>query len=58
MACRLYGAKPLSEPMLGISLMGTLGVSFSEIVNKINITTVYKVEKVSGGDIPRFYSVV
>ena len=24
MACRLYGAKPLSEPMLGISLMGTL----------------------------------
>ena len=33
MACRLDGAKPLSEPMLdGILLIGPLGTNFSEIL--------------------------
>ena len=34
MTCRMVGAKPLSEPMLGLSI-GTLGTNFSEILIEI-----------------------
>ena len=34
MACRLFGAKPLSEPMLGYCLLD-IGAPFSEILTKI-----------------------
>ena len=36
MACRLDGAKPLSEPNAGILLIGTLGTNFSEILIEIH----------------------
>ena len=35
MACRLTGAKPLSEPNAGILLIGPLGTNFSEILIEI-----------------------
>ena len=35
MTCRLYGAKPLSEPMLGYYQLGPLWTNFSEILIKI-----------------------
>ena len=35
MACRLAGAKPLSEPNDGILLIGPLGTNFSEILVEI-----------------------
>ena len=40
MACRLGGAKPLSEPML---LMGRLGTNFSEILFEIQIYSLKKI---------------
>ena len=36
MACRLDGAKPLSEPMLEYLLIGPLGTNFSEILIEIS----------------------
>ena len=36
MACRLDGAKPLSETNAGILLIGTLGTNFSEILVEIH----------------------
>ena len=35
MACRLFGAKPLSKPMLGVLLIGPLGKNFHEISIKL-----------------------
>ena len=35
MACRLFGAKPLSKPVLGLFSIRPLGTNFSEISNKI-----------------------
>ena len=32
MACRLIGAKPLSEPIAGILLIGPLGTNFNELL--------------------------
>ena len=37
MACRLVGAKPLSQTNAGILLIGPLGTNFSEILIKIHI---------------------
>ena len=43
MACRLFGAKPLSKPMLGYSLsIGPLSTHFSEILIKIQTFSVTK----------------
>ena len=37
MACRLVGAKPLSEPNDGLLLIGPLGTTLSETLNEIHI---------------------
>ena len=37
MACRLNGAKPLSEAMLILLVIGTLGTNFIEILIEIHI---------------------
>ena len=37
MSCRLFGAKPLSKPMLGYFFIGPLGTNFSEISIKIQL---------------------
>ena len=50
MACRLVGAKPLSEPILGKLLIGPLGTNFSEILIKIHTFTFKKMRlKMSSG---------
>ena len=36
-ACRLFGAEPLSKPMLGLLFIGPSGTNFSEILIKIQI---------------------
>ena len=33
MACRLFGAKPLSEPMLGYSQLDQQGQSYNQNIN-------------------------
>ena len=35
MACHLFGTKPLSEPMIGLLSIGSLGTIFNEILTKI-----------------------
>ena len=50
MACRLDGAKPLSEPKAEILLIGPLGTNFSEILIEIYIFSSMKIHlKLSSG---------
>ena len=52
MACRLAGAKPLSEPMVngGILLIRTLGINFREILSEIHTFSFKKMRlKMSSG---------
>ena len=42
MACRLNGAKPLSEPMLEYSI-GPLGTNFSEILIELQTFSLKKI---------------
>ena len=43
MACRLVGAKPLSEPNAGILSIRTLGTNFSEILIEIQTFSLKKI---------------
>ena len=43
MACRLFGAKPLSEPMQLMLLIGHVGTKFNEISTKIHILSFKKI---------------
>ena len=36
MTCRFYGTKPLSQPIAGIFLIGSVGNDFSEIWTKLH----------------------
>ena len=42
MACRLLGAKPLSEPMLGLLLIRLLGALFNKILIKVDKSSFMK----------------
>ena len=57
MACRLAGAKPLSEPMLELLLIGPLGTNFSEILIEIYTFSFKKIHlKISSSNGGHFIS--
>ena len=49
MACRLFGAKPLSKPVLGYCQLDPLGANFSEISIKIQNFSFRKMHLRNGG---------